>query len=254
LTGDPSGAVVLLDFDGTLAPIVTDPATARPLPGATEALAELARRYRLVGVISGRPGRFLADHLPVPGIERWGSYGVEHVRRDGTVEAAPGAEPWRAVVSAVVGRARLMAPAGVGVEDKGMSLTLHFRGAPAAGGWVRSFAEQEAQATGLGLHAARMSVELRPPLDIDKGTVVADVVSRPGVRSAVFVGDDRGDLAAFRALDRLPTSLRVAVRSPEMPPEMPAAADLVVDGPAGVLDLLRGLLHEPPPAPEPSGS
>jgi trehalose 6-phosphate phosphatase len=244
-TSDPSGAVVLLDFDGTLAPIVAEPAAARPLPGAVDALSELARRYLLVGVISGRPGRFLAEHLRAPGVERWGSYGVEQVRSDGTVETAPEAERWRGVVSEVVGRARRAAPSGVGVEDKGLSVTLHVRRAPEAGAWVRVFAEREAGTTGLAVHEARMSVELRPPLGIDKGSVVAGIVGREGVRSAMFVGDDRGDQEAFRALDGLATSLRVAVGSPELPPELAAAADLVVDGPPGVLDLLHALLGGP---------
>jgi len=242
---EPARAVVLLDFDGTLAPIVADPALARPLPGAVATLADLARRFLLVGVVSGRPGSFLAEHLPAPGVQRWGSYGVERVRGDATVETAPGAARWGSVVAGVVRRARLGAPAGVGVEDKGFSVTLHVRGAPEAAGWAQAFAEREAGATGLAVHAARMSVELRPPLAIDKGTVVADVVGLAGVRAAMFIGDDRGDLPAFRALDGVPTALRVAVASPELPPELAAAADLVVGGPSGVLELLRALLGEP---------
>ena len=160
---------------------------------------------------------------------------------DGSLETAPGAERWRGLVSDVVRRARRSAPPGVGVEDKGLSLTLHLRGAPDAGAWAQAFADQEAAATGLALHAARMSVELRPPLRIDKGTVVAGIIGLADVRSAMFVGDDLGDLAAFRALDGVATALRVAVRSPEVPPELVAAADVVVEGPPGVLDLLHAL-------------
>jgi trehalose 6-phosphate phosphatase len=236
----PSSSAVLLDFDGTLASIVTDPGAARPVAGAVDALAALVARYPLVGVVSGRPAAFLAVHLPVAGLERWGSYGLERVV-DGGVERTDEAERWRPVVAAVVARARASAPAGVGVEDKGVSVTLHVRTAPSHGGWVRAFAEAEAASTGLAVHDARMSVELRPPLPVDKGTVVARLVASTGVSAACFVGDDLGDLSAFRALDGVPIGLRVAVRSEETPPEVLRAADVVVDGPQGVLELLRVL-------------
>lgn len=238
---DPHQAAILLDFDGTLAPIVTDPAAARPLAGATAALGALTRCYRLVAVVSGRPAAFLAEHLAVGGLARWGSHGLERVVGAERVEVAPEAERWRRAVSAVVGRAAASAPTGVGVEDKGVSVTLHVRAAPEHQGWARAFAEREAAATGLVVHDARMSVELRPPLDIDKGTVVRRLVAEAGVDRACFVGDDRGDLSAFRALDATPTALRVAVRSDESPAELLDAADLVVDGPPGVLELLRAL-------------
>ncbi|HEY2429548.1 MAG TPA: trehalose-phosphatase [Acidimicrobiales bacterium] len=237
---EPSRAAVLLDFDGTLSAIVTDPELARPLDGAREVLTALVARYRLVAVISGRPAAFLAAQLPVPGLERWGSYGLERVL-DGAVELAEEARPWVPVVASAVARARASAPAGVGVEDKGVSLTLHFRTAPEAEGWVRAFAEQEAAATGLVVEGARMSVELRPPLPVDKGSVVGRLVLDAVVSAACFVGDDRGDVAAFRALDGLPAALRVAVGSDESPPELLAAADVVVEGPAGVLELLSAL-------------
>ena len=89
LSEAPGDAAVLCDFDGTLAPIVAEPETARPLPGVTDVLAVLAARYRLVAVASGRPAAFLVEHLDVPGLERWGSYGLEWVDADGTVRVAP---------------------------------------------------------------------------------------------------------------------------------------------------------------------
>jgi trehalose 6-phosphate phosphatase len=237
---DPPGSAVLLDFDGTLAPIVADPASARPIPGALDVLGALVARYRLVAVVSGRPAAFLAAHLPVPGLERWGSYGLERVV-EGGVESVAEAEAWRPVVAGVVARARDVAPAGVGIEDKGTSVTLHVRTSPEDGGWVRAFAEAEAASTGLVVHDARMSVELRPPLEVDKGTVVRGLVTRTGVSAACYAGDDLGDVSAFRALDGVGIGLRVAVRSDESPPELLAAADLVVEGPRGVLELLRAL-------------
>lgn len=236
---------MLLDFDGTLAPIVVDPASARPLPGVVQVLASLAARYRAVAVISGRPGAFLAEHVAVPGVSRWGAYGLERVGDDGVVSVVADAQAWRDAVASVVDRARRTAPPGVGVEDKGVTVTLHVREAPAAAAWVEAFAAAEAERSGLALHRARMSVELRPPLGVDKGAVVEGIVASTGVTTVCFAGDDVGDLSAFAALDAVPTALRVAVGSDEAPPALLAAADIVVDGPAGLLDLLRALL---PPA------
>lgn len=240
LLGAPDRAAVLLDFDGTLAPIVEDPATARPIAGAGEVLARLARRYRLVAVISGRPGRWLAEHLDVPGVERWGSYGLERVVGE-SIDTDPAAASWQSTVAEVGTRARAEAPAGVRVEDKGVSLTIHVRAVPEQEAWAREFAARESQATGLAVHDAKMSVELRPPLSADKGVVVGRLLEGAGVEAACYVGDDLGDLSAFGALGGVRTALRVAVLSAEAPAELVAAADVVVEGPGGVLELLRAL-------------
>ena len=198
-----------------------------------------------MAVISGRPAAFLAEHLDVAGLARWGSYGLEWVGAKGVIEEDPQASLWRAAVAEVVGDARKAAPTGVRVEDKGLSVTLHVRDAPSAERWVRRFVRGWATGTGLVEHDAKMSVELRPPLDIDKGTVVRRALGGR-FRAACFVGDDRGDLSAFEALDEVDHPVRVAVHSPESPPELVAAADLVVDGPEGVLTLLNALARGVP--------
>lgn len=205
-------------------------------------LSRLTASYRLVAVVSGRPGRFLAEHLAVTDLVRWGSYGLERVEADGSVVAAAEAEAWKPAVAAVVRRARETAPPGVGIEDKGVSVTLHVRTAPGQEGWVRSFASAEAEATGLVVHDAKMSVELRPPLDVDKGVVVGRLLDDAGVSAACFIGDDHGDLSAFAALAAVHRGVRVAVRSAESPAALLEQADLIVDGPEGVLALLRSLV------------
>ncbi|MGH9269584.1 MAG: trehalose-phosphatase, partial [Acidimicrobiales bacterium] len=128
--------------------------------------------------------------------------------------------------------------------DKGLSVTLHVRGAPEHEGWAWSWANERAARSGLLAIGARLSVELRPPVATDKGTVVAELVD--GMAAACFVGDDLGDLPAFDALDRLAAAtgavvLRVGVRSAEAPAELLSRADVLVDGPAGALSLLEQL-------------
>jgi trehalose 6-phosphate phosphatase len=245
-TAHAGSAGVFSDFDGTLAPIVDDPTAARPLDGAADALEALARRFARVGVISGRPGTFLAEHLGERGLSLTGLYGLEVVTAHG-VRPVAAAKVWRSVVEDVAARAEAELPPALGVERKDLSVAIHFRVAPGYGELARQWTTEAAARSGLALHPARMSYELRPPLPHDKGLVLA--TSADGLSHVLFAGDDRGDLEAFDALDRLAadgdvTVARVAVRSPESPEELLERADVVVDGPEGVLRLLHDLARE----------
>jgi len=246
----PRRSALVTDFDGTLAPIVADPAAARPLAGAAGVLTRLARQLGLVAVVSGRPVATLAEHLgQVPGLEMVGLYGLERRTPDGAIAVCEGAEEWRSVVGQVARRLTAQAPAGVGVEPKGLTLTLHWRQAPTERTWVQRLAAEAAAETGLVLHPGRMTVELRPPLAVDKGTAVTEIVGAlPG---AAYLGDDLGDLPAFAALDALArtgacSTINVAVADPESPDELLAAADVVTDGPPGALRLLEWLAQALP--------
>jgi trehalose 6-phosphate phosphatase len=241
---DPDHAGILTDFDGTLAPIVADPLGAAPLPGAVEVLGVLARRYARVGVVSGRTVAYLAAQLaPVAdGLVLSGLYGLERVEA-GATHLRPGARRWEEAVEAVAARAEQEAPPGVGIERKGLTVTLHARTAPEHLDWVSSWAAAAAAEAGLVADPGRMTTEIRPPIRVDKGTVVGELAV--GLRAVCFIGDDVGDLPAFAALGDLReagvTTLAVAARSDESPPALIAGADVVVDGPDGVLALLRRL-------------
>lgn len=243
LRADPDGTGIFSDFDGTLAPIVEDPAAARALPGVVDVLGDLARRYGKVGVISGRPAAFLQAALGGRGLFLSGLYGLEIVAGDDEIQVVPEADGWRAVVEEVAAAGEAGLPAGVSVERKGLAVTVHYRTDPTLQGVAEAWVAERAGATGLVAHPARMSYELRPPVQRDKGSVLAEAAE--GRRQVCFLGDDRGDLSAFDALDRLAaggaTVVRVGVRSPEAPEELLARADLVVDGPEGSLTVLRGL-------------
>jgi trehalose 6-phosphate phosphatase len=236
---DPAHAGILSDFDGTLAPIVEEPELARPLDGVPDLLGGLAGRYRVVAVLSGRPVTFLQQHLPST-VLLSGLYGLE-VARNGRREDHPSGGMWREVIDDVVATTQANGPAGMKVESKGLSLTLHYRGHPEIEPAVRDVAERQAARSGLSVRPARMSYELHPPIPADKGTALRELAK--GLRSVCFLGDDVGDLPAFAELDRLAeegvATLRVAVRSDEAPAELLDAADEVVDGPAGAVDLLE---------------
>jgi trehalose 6-phosphate phosphatase len=239
---DPTHAGILTDFDGTLSPIVDHPDDARPLDGVPALLDRLADRYAVVGVLSGRPVSFLQQWLP-SSLLLSGLYGLE-VLRDGVRVDHPSGGMWREVIDDVTMVARSTGPGGMRVESKGLSLTLHFREHPEVEQAVRDLAERQAARSGLRLRSARMSVELHPPIDADKGTAVRDLAH--GLSAVCFLGDDVGDLPAFGELRRLRddgvTTVSIAVRSGEAPDSLLDAADLVVDGPEGVRDLLATLL------------
>jgi trehalose 6-phosphate phosphatase len=210
------------------------------------ALGRLAERYGKVAVISGRPVTFLLEHLGavVGATELVGLYGLERTASPRqSVVIDPAAARWKATVAAVAAAAEAAAPPGLRVERKGLSVTLHFRQAPNLASWAADFAAQEQDRTGLIAHPGKQSWELRPPVATDKGTVVVELAA--GLTAVCFAGDDTGDLPAFASLASLRAqgveTLGVVVGGPETPSEVVQAADVVVDGPGGVLDLLLAL-------------
>lgn len=238
-----------MDYDGTIAPVVAERDRAAPQAGASEVLSALARRLRLVGVVSGRPLGFLLDQLGrVPGLSLFGLYGLERSRtadgRGGQPRhVSPEALLWEPVVSQLADEAQARAPEGVEVERKGLSFALHFRGHPELEGWVRAWASQRAELAGLRAQPGRLSLELLPPVPAGKGLVVSQVAA--GLQALCFAGDDWGDLPAFEALRRLraqgKATLSVGVASHEQPPELEASVDVMVGGPRELVALLAGL-------------
>jgi trehalose 6-phosphate phosphatase len=227
-TEDPQRAALLLDVDGVLAPIVLRPEDAR-VPDETRAEVErLAAKYSLVACVSGRTSDDAERIVGVPDVVYVGSHGLE---------LAPDAEQWRTRLH------QFGQSVDWPVEDKGLTVSFHYRGVDneaAAHERLERVADQ-ARAEGLLARFGRKVLELRPPIEADKGTAVQALLIDRGLNRALYVGDDTTDLDGFRGLDGLELGVRVAVASPEGPPELREAADVVVDGPAGVLALLRSL-------------
>jgi trehalose 6-phosphate phosphatase len=244
---DPLSAGLFVDFDGSLSPIVPDPATARALPAARDALARLVPVLGRVAVVSGRPAAFLVDALGISGLGYVGAYGLERVV-GGEIVVDDRVRPWLDAVARAGDEAEAALP-GLLVERKGaIAVTLHWRTQPERSTEAIAWAESAAARLGLGapLHG-RMAVELRPPVPVDKGTTVADMAR--GSVIAAFAGDDAGDLPAFDALrglvdaGLLTHAVSIGVISSESPPEV-RAADVVVDGPSGLATLLDALADQ----------
>ncbi|GAC1439926.1 MAG: trehalose-phosphatase [Mycobacteriales bacterium] len=244
LRADPSHALVAVDYDGTVAPIVARPQDAVPAPGAVDVLTALAGRVGRVALITGRPARAVVDLAgvaAVPGLVVLGQYGVERWS-GGTVAAEP---PLAGLTTARTELSRLVDRQGGEVEDKGLSLVVHTRNAePGAQDRLAQPVGELARRCGLEVHLGRQVLELRPP-GFDKGAALLSLAA-PAPSAVLFAGDDRGDGPAFDAVDELRSrgvpGLTVFSDSDEGPGSLRTRADVVVDGPTGVVAFLSGLL------------
>jgi trehalose 6-phosphate phosphatase len=252
LLEDPAAALIAVDFDGTLAPIVDRPEDARPAPGATQVLAELAARVGAVAIISGRGVEEIVELAALTAqspLRVLGHYGLQSWQSGSTTSPPPveGVARARAMLSDVLA----VADPGVRVEDKTHSLAVHTRGAadPAASlAALTSGLREIAEACGLETVPGRYVIELRPP-GSDKGGALRRLIAELGSRTVIYVGDDLGDLAAFAAVEELSRdggviASKVASVDPadaDVPPEVAARADLVLAGPTAVVAWLGGL-------------
>jgi trehalose 6-phosphate phosphatase len=246
----PARGLIALDYDGTLAPIVSDPMAARPHRGAAAALHRLAPLVGTLAVITGRPAAEavgLGGLDQIPGLIVLGNYGRQ--RWEGGTLTAPPAPPGvataRRELPAVLAAAGDPAE-GAWAEDKGDALAVHTRLAAEpqrALDLLRAPLAELAARTGLAVQPGRLVIELRPPGG-DKGVALKDLRAERGSRAVMFGGDDLGDGPAFEAVAELRADgipgLAVCSGSQEVT-ALDQLADLVVDGPDGVVALLDSL-------------
>jgi trehalose 6-phosphate phosphatase len=227
---------VLLDFDGSLSAIVERPELAVAVPGAHEVLTALVERFRVVAIVSGRRSEELAGLVRVDGLTFFGLYGMEGAAPDIADAVTP-------LVERAVG-----AIPGARVEHKVSSLAVHYRQTsdPAlARGALLPALEEVAASNGLAVLEGKMVLELVPAGRPRKAGAVTRILGEHGLEAALFAGDDVADVEAFDALDeareRGIETVKVAVRSAEAPVVLLDRADIVVDGPSGLVELLRQL-------------
>jgi trehalose 6-phosphate phosphatase len=264
LRSDPDQSAVLLDVDGTLAPIVEHAEDAHVSEATRSLLIALTRRYALVGCVSGRRAQAARQMVAIGSIAYVGNHGGELLAAGATrplpldpalAEAGERVSAFAAGVPTATLRALR-----IRVEDKGLIVAFHWRGSPdeeAATAVLRELA-QAAEAEGLAVHWGRKVLEVRPPVPLEKGrgiaALLADGPEGPGeggppFAAALYVGDDRTDVDAFRQLramvqsGTLGSAVCVAVGSEEAPPELIEQADVVVDGPGEVRGLLAALVE-----------
>jgi trehalose 6-phosphate phosphatase len=252
VTEDPARAAILCDIDGTLAPIVMRAEDAHVPDKVSRLLGRAARQYGLVACISGRSAADARRIVGVGGIAYAGTHGAELLEPGATrARMSPAFESWAGRVGDFVSShddhelRRLRAR----IERKGPIAAFHWRGVPdeeAARTRLEGIA-QEAEAEGLEIHWGRKVLEIRPPVPVDKGQAVRELIERSKVRTAVFGGDDATDLDAFAALDALvaegalDAAVKIGVHSAEGPPAIVDQADQVVDGTDGFVAVLEAL-------------
>lgn len=252
LRADPARTAVLTDVDGTLAPIVERPEQAEVPGRASELLAAISERYGFVACISGRQALEARRLVGVERLAYAGNHGLELLLPG---EDAPRLDPGvadgeKAAADFLAGLdAAALTAVGIRLEDKGPIQSLHWRGA-ADEKAAEACAHEVAVAAGkarLEPHWGRKVLELRPRGGGGKDAAVAALLAGEGVVTAVYAGDDRTDLDAFRRLRELrdegglETVVCVGVVSPEAPPQLVEDCDVAVDGPDGWLAMLEEL-------------
>jgi len=252
LAARPRG--LFFDIDGTLSAIAPTPESATLLPGVAELLEQLRTRFDVVALVSGRAADDARRMVGLPGVLYIGNHGLERIEADAaTVQVLPEAEPYVEAVNTTLDDLDATLAArfpGVHIERKGVTGSIHVRNAPDPDAAEESIARSLttiAVPRGLLVSRGRRIVEVRPPVAVDKGVAVAGVIRERGLRGALYLGDDRTDLDAFRALRQLADegvcqTVAVAVLSPEAPPELAAAADITLPDISFVPGLLRWLL------------
>ena len=252
LSQDPARGAILLDIDGTLAPIVERAENAHVREESSKLLGRLARRYRLVACISGRSAAEARRLVGVGSIAYAGAHGAELLDAGATKpRTVPAFASWE-------GRVRRFADEQdtpdlrvlrVRMEDKGPIVAFHWRGTPdedASRTRLEGLAA-EAESAGLATHWGRKVLEVRPPVPVNKGQAVRTLCEKFQPAVALYAGDDATDLDAFAELrslrddDKLETAICVGVRSDEGPNEIVEQADLTVDGVEGVTAVLEAL-------------
>ncbi len=251
---NPAGCLAGFDYDGTVAPIVPDPARAAAHPGVIRALRQLASTVGTVAIITGRPAKVaveLAGFAGIEGLESMivvGHYGLERWDAESgrltETTPPPGLDVVRDELPDLLAEIGL---AEADIEDKDLSVAVHVRRMANPGAAYSTMVvplTELAARTGLAAEPGRMVVELRPP-GMDKGQALRALVGERAATSVIFAGDDLGDLTAYDEVDRLRQEgvpgLLVCSGSDEVT-ELAERADVVVDGPSGVAHFLDDLL------------
>lgn len=240
---------IITDMDGTISPIVPIPTAARPTARSKQLLADLHERLPLVAVISGRAAADVQARVGLPDLIYVGNHGLERWA-DGKVALIPEAAPYRPQVDAAARAAADHIIDGMFIEDKGATLSIHYRGAADPIRTAIDLApvfEGIAEAHGLRMFRGRMVFELRPPIEVNKGTAFAQLVDEYRLDGALFLGDDTTDADAMHIARQLRAEGRcdawgVGVADEDTPDAIYESADLLVAGVTGVEDLLAWLL------------
>lgn len=237
------------DLDGTLSPIAPTPEAARITPRNRELLAELRKELPWVAIISGRRAGSVRERVGIPGLIYIGNHGLERWI-DGRVEVIPEAQRHIPALRSTKDELQKIEEPGVYVEDKGPTLSLHFRQAADPMAFARNYAARIADIVGkhdLSLFTGKMVFEVRPRVAMDKGIAFEQLVRQEKIEAALFLGDDISDLHAFEMARKLRDAAicdawGAGVQSEEAPDALAASVDFLAEGVTDVEELLAWVL------------
>jgi len=236
---------LVTDMDGTISHIVRKPEDAVVTPHSLELLAALRKTLALVAVVSGRPAQNVRERVGLSDVEYIGNHGLERWV-DGEIRHNAALKAWLPRLEASVVKLRQISIAGSQVEDKGVTVTIHYRqtdNPKQTQKQLRPLVQQIASEEGLDFFEGRMIFELRPPIKADKGIAFAELVKEFDLDGVIYLGDDTTDLAALAMARRLREdetcyALGVGVLSDDHPAALPETADLLAAGVDDVEDFL----------------
>ncbi len=240
---------LISDVDGTIAEIAPTAEAVKVAPGCKKHLRSLVKRLPLVAVVSGRLIKVLRHLVGVDGVVYNGNHGLEQWV-GGHVEIRPEAQAYVEKTSAVIKElGPILHPLGVVFEDKGAGLVFHYRTLPnreEVRETILKEISRSSAAQPFNIDQARAVIELRPPLEVSKGSVVRELIESYHLRAAVYMGDDVADIDAFDAMRTLSRGaefqgLALGVVGEETPPNVAKRADLLLRGVSEVETFLSWL-------------
>jgi trehalose 6-phosphate phosphatase len=240
---------IVTDVDGTLSPIVPDPDAAQITQRSRELLQALRAHLTVVAVVSGRSAEDVRMRVGLPELTYLGNHGLERWEA-GQLTIAPAAAQFRPALEAALRDLSPRQVPGMQIEDKGATLSIHYRrtAEPEAvsqqlGPVIREIAARH----NLTFFQGRMVFELRPPIEINKGTAFRSLIRDHNLEAAIYLGDDTTDVDALQMARQLRQEhscycFGLGVVSPGTPEAVREAADFLVSGVPGVESFLDWLL------------
>lgn len=242
---------VITDVDGTISPIVSQPDAAAVTPRNRELLSALQKSLTLVAVISGRAAADVRERVGIPELVYVGNHGLERWVGDG-VEIPEAVSHFRPQMEGVRDLLKERTLPGMLVEDKIATLSVHYRNTENPEEAARLFQpiiSAISEKHGLRVYEGRMIFEVRPPIDINKGTAFRTLIEDYQLDTAFYLGDDVTDVDALNMARHLREAgichgIAIGVESADddTPKSVRQASDFLVDGVAGVESFLDWLL------------
>lgn len=241
---------LITDVDGTISPIVDQPDKAQVTPQNHNLLQQLHTQLTFVGVISGRSAEDVAQRVGIEGLVYIGNHGLEHWE-DGILTPSPQVAKFRPALESALIALKAHQVDGLFIEDKQATLSIHYRNVANPTHFAQEFTpiiQRIASDNNLQHFQGRMIFELRPPLDIHKGTAFRDLIESHNLQAALYLGDDTTDVDALKMARALRQhnqcyALAIGVESDDTPDPVRDNADLLVSGIPDVESFFAWLLN-----------